>query len=406
MFKQPAALQEPRQADTPEQSGIGDKFTADTLQRSDYLRSFLVSTRAGGIFGVITAIIFLNTITIPWPPVLFFFALTLGSAFFSGLAGIGGAHLDVVLKKRGLTNEAHRGIITFGVIALVTIVATYLGGVLSGAFNVDSEFSRMALGGALAGVCFGAVFAFVTFRTEVTRQKMLLLELQNKHLTQIADREQLLREAARDLAIAEERNRMARELHDSISQGMHGIIFSLRSLRSVLENNERGLVILGHLEETADNTLKELRHLVMELSPSALETGELPEALRLHCDLYKRRQQVECDLNLDYHGGLHPDQEMAIYRIVQESLANTQQHAEATRVVVNLQEDATCVTLSVSDNGRGFDPQATTKGTGHGLTNMATRARQSDGELQIDSAPGKGTTIRVVYTKDDTINRQ
>ena len=372
-------------------------------KRSDLWRSFWLSARAGVVFGIIIAVYFLYAVSVPWPPTVFFLAISLGSALCSGLAGMGAAYLDVILKRRGMANEALRGVITFAIVALLAVVVTYLGGRLTRAWYVSEDLERLAFVGALAGIGFGAVFAFTTFRAEMTRQKMLLLELQNKHLAEIAEREQLLREAARNLAIAEERNRMARELHDSISQGMHGITYSLRSLRSVLENNERGLVILGHLEETADNTLKELRRLVMELSPSTLETNDLAEALRLHCDLFRRRQQIECQLELDYRGGLQPEQDMAVYRIVQESLANTQQHAAATRVTVSLREEAAQVILTVSDNGKGFDPQAWTKGAGHGLTNMATRARQNGGELHIESAPGKGTTIRVVFPKDNAV---
>lgn len=386
--------------DATGQPSTDDISSVTTLQRSDYLRSFLISARAGGVFGIVMSIIFLNTIAVPWPPVFFILSITLGAATFSGIAGLGGAYLDVMLQKRGMTNEKQRGIITFATVALLTVFVTYLGGALTGAYTIDSDIQRLSLWGTVAGVGFGAVFAFITFRTEMTRQKMLLLELQNQHLIEIANREQLLREAARNLAIAEKRNRMARELHDSISQGMHGIIYSLRSLRGVLVGNDRGLTILGHLDETADRTLKELRHLVMELSPSSLEEADLLEALRLHCDLYQRRQQVELELELDYRGKLHPDQEMTLYRIVQESLANTQQHAAATYIKVSLREDTTGVTLTVSDDGKGFDPNSVRADSGHGLANMATRVRQSGGQLQIDSYPGKGTTIRVTFTND------
>ena len=120
----------------------------------------------------------------------------------------------------------------------------------------------------LAGLAFGAVFALIVYRTERTRERLILLELENRHLAELAAREDLLREAARNLAVAEERNRMARELHDSISQGMHGIVFALRSLRTSLAGNSRGLETLDALEETAAATLRELRRLIVELEPS------------------------------------------------------------------------------------------------------------------------------------------
>jgi signal transduction histidine kinase len=157
--------------------------------------------------------------------------------------------------------------------------------------------------------------------------------------------------------------------------------------------------ILNHLEETAANALQELRRLVMELSPSPLEDRSLEEALTLHCDLFARRTQVELNLELDYNGALQPDQEMAVYRITQEALANIQKHAEAGRVAVSLQskDGATC--LSITDNGKGFEPQTAKKG--HGLTNMADRARQSGGRLEIKSAPLQGTTVILRFSKDD-----
>lgn len=219
-----------------------------------------------------------------------------------------------------------------------------------------------------------------------------------ERLAELALREELLQKAARNLAVAEERNRMARELHDSITQNIHGILYSLRPLREVLAGNQQGMKILNHLEETAAGALQELRRLVMELSPSPLEDRSLEEALSLQCDLFTRRTQVELSLELDYNGTLQPDQEMAVYRITQEALANIQKHAEAGRVVVSLQSDADTVCLSITDNGKGFDPK--TAGKGHGLANMAQRARQSGGKLEIKSAPRQGTTITLKFAKD------
>ena len=250
----------------------------------------------------------------------------------------------------------------------------------------------------LAGLAFGAVFALIVYRTERTRERLILLELENRHLAELAAREDLLREAARNLAVAEERNRMARELHDSISQGMHGIVFALRSLRTSLAGNSRGLETLDALEETAAATLRELRRLIVELEPSPLNEHGLVEALRLHGDLFARRQQIELQLNLGYNGGLQPEQEAALYRIAQEALANIAQHARAGRVELALTTGSAAgagnkaVTLTIRDNGCGFDQAAITPGFGK---NMAARARQGGGTLTISSHPGAGTAITV-----------
>ena len=283
--------------------------------------------------------------------------------------------------------------------AFLTLAITFAGTSLLGDLSFISDMNQFTLLGAAAGITFGAIFALFNYRAETIRQRIQLLELENRHLADLASREELLREAARKLAVAEERNRMARELHDSISQGVHGIVYSLRSLRAVLADNPRGREILGHLEETAADTLKELRRLVMELTPSPLEDQDLEDALRLHCDLFARRQQLELELDLDYRGRLQPDQEVALYRITQEALTNVQKHAAADRVRVSLRDGAETI-LTIEDDGKGFVVE--TVAGGHGLHNMANRARQSGGVFEIRSRPGQGTTVIVKYS--DTAN--
>lgn len=362
-----------------------------------YLKDFMRSALAGAIFGLVFSLIFIIFLSTPWPPALFAAGVTLLTGLLSGLAGLGAAYLDGRLLSWGVQKGQLRTVITFGIVVLITFALTFAVPLYFGVITLDAGIQRYLMWGGLSGLAFGAVYAIITYRSDKVRQKMLLLEMQNRHLAELAYREELLREAARNLAVAEERNRMARELHDSISQGMHGIVYSLRSLRGVLKGNQPGLEILGHLEETAAGTLKELRHLVVELTPSPLEEHGLPEALRLHCDLFSRRQAVELILELNYNGGLLPDQEAALYRIVQEALANIQQHADADRVEISLQEVNKIVQLSIVDNGKGFAPAAVARG--HGLANISTRVRRNDGTLQIVSSPGEGAAITAVFQK-------
>ena len=178
-----------------------------------------------------------------------------------------GALLESRLASWGVKGGLVRLAISFTLVAFLTLAITFAGTSLLGDLSFISDMNQFTLLGAAAGITFGAIFALFNYRAETIRQRIQLLELENRHLADLASREELLREAARNLAVAEERNRMARELHDSISQGVHGIVYSLRSLRAVLADNPRGREILGHLEETAADTLKELRRLVMELTP-------------------------------------------------------------------------------------------------------------------------------------------
>ncbi len=361
-------------------------------ERPEYVKSFLHSAAAGAAFGLIAAVVFLQLLVPPWTPLLFTAGIILLAGLSSGLAGLGGAYFDQRLLRWGIKKPLPRMAISYSVIALATFIVTYASITAFGMLPVGADLQYYTFWGMLGGLLFGAAFALANYLVWRNKQKLLLLEMENRHLAELASREALLREAAYNLAVSEERNRMARELHDTISQGIHGIVYALRPLRATLSGNERGLEIHGHLEQTAADTLKELRRLVMELSPSPLEDHRLSEALRLHCDLFARRQQITLYLQLDYRGGLQPDQEMALYRLVQEGLANVQQHTAAAHVTVKLTGEGNNATLTVCDDGCGFDP-ATVK-RGHGLNNMESRIRQSGGRLQIISTPGKGTEIK------------
>jgi len=388
VLKHPKKMHFKKPAEPPEQT-----------YKPGYRKIFLISAGAGAGFGLVAAVIFMNLELVPWPPALFFTVMIIGVAVYSGLLGLGTTYLEDYLRRKGMSNHFQRLAISFGAAFLVSLAVAYGITIIAGGAEISPAPYWYMLWSTLAGIAFGIIFALFNYRAEIIRQKIRILELENRRLAELALREELLREAARNLAVTEERNRMARELHDSITQDIHGILYSLRPLREVLSGNQQGMRILNHLEETAANALQELRRLVMELSPSPLEDRSLEEALTLHCDLFARRTQVELNLELDYNGALQPDQEMAVYRITQEALANIQKHAEAGRVAVSLQskDGATC--LSITDNGKGFEPQTAKKG--HGLTNMADRARQSGGRLEIKSAPLQGTTVILRFSKDD-----
>jgi signal transduction histidine kinase len=137
--------------------------------------------------------------------------------------------------------------------------------------------------------------------------------------------------------------------------------------------------------------------MIMELKPALLEENGLTEALNLHCDLFARRQNVTVNLDIAEHLPLAPEQEVAVYRIVQEALGNVQKHSDADWASVSLRamNSGETVNLVVRDNGKGFDPGQ--PGYGNGLMNMRARCREAGGELTVESAPGEGTTIRASF---------
>ena len=253
----------------------------------------------------------------------------------------------------------------------------------------------------LLGCLFGGIAGAIQYFYAKLGGKVKHLSRQNRLLADLAKKEQELAEKSKALAVMEERNRMARELHDSICQGIHGIIYSCHTLKKYLQateipNEARSLIEL--VEKTAGLTLSELRALILELRPTLLENQGLAEALRVNAELFSWHRQIEVKLDLDYVAGLTSAQEIAVYRIVQEAFANIRKHARANRVYLSLLESEKRVEAKIEDNGIGFDPKNIKKG--NGLLNMKTRTQDNGGVFRLQTAPGKGTIIRVEFPKD------
>ncbi|MDW7683562.1 MAG: histidine kinase, partial [Bacillota bacterium] len=283
----------------------------ETFPEDSRKKSFMTSALAGGAFGLVIGIVFLLMGIVDLPPVPFVAGLILLTSGVSGISGLGGAILDDGLKTRGLESAGLRSLVIFIVITAVTFGTAFLFIRHFRWGQISPTLQQYAVPGMFLGLVFGILVAFINYRIWKIQQKLHLLKVENRYLSELAEKDQLLQEAARNILVAEERNSMARELHDSISQGMHGIVFSLHSLRRQLGNDSDAEEILSHLEETTQATLQELRRLIMELTPSPLEDNSLEEALRLHCDLFSRRQQIDTDIQLQYKGKLTPEQEVA-----------------------------------------------------------------------------------------------
>jgi signal transduction histidine kinase len=203
----------------------------------------------------------------------------------------------------------------------------------------------------------------------------------------------------RQLAEAGERARIARELHDAISQNL----FSLRLLaagvgKALPAGSPLGPEVAA-MEQTATATMHEMQALLLELRPVALEDAGLIPALEELCRAYRERLGVAIDADLE-PVELAPPVEHAVLRIVQEALANAVRHARPDRVRLRLHREDGQVAVSVTDDGAGFDPAQANQRHGMGLGLMRQRAAELGGSLQLDSAPGQGTTVRVLLPKD------
>jgi signal transduction histidine kinase len=205
-----------------------------------------------------------------------------------------------------------------------------------------------------------------------------------------------LYQQAEQLAVMEERSRLGRELHDSVTQSLYSLtLFAEVGRRAAGAGNlEQVMDYLARLGQVAQQTLKEMRLLVYELRTAALEAEGLVTALQQRLDAVEKRAGVEGRLIVETQIELPAAVEEGLYRIAQEALNNALKHAVASLVTVRLRSDNDLVELEVADNGQAFDPANISNSGGLGLTSMRERAERLGGTLTIMSKPGQGTTVR------------
>ncbi len=204
-----------------------------------------------------------------------------------------------------------------------------------------------------------------------------------------------LYERAQEAATLEERQRLARELHDSVSQALYGIALGARTARTLLDRSpERVAEPLDYVLSLAEAGLAEMRALIFELLPEALETEGLVAALGKQAAAVQARHGIAITTDLGDEPAAPLAVKEALYRIAQEALHNVVKHAQAHAVQVRLAQGAQELALDVSDDGVGFAGDSSFPG--HlGLHTMRDRATRLGGALEIDTAPGSGTHIRV-----------
>jgi len=221
-----------------------------------------------------------------------------------------------------------------------------------------------------------------------------------RDITERKRAEEALFEQTRETAVLEERNRMAREIHDTLAQGFTGIVLQLEAGEQALDESPGE--VTGHLERAkslARESLQEARRSVWNLLPHALEGLSLEEALQEEVNRYAGETQGKASFSLlGRPTALSSEVQTALLRVCQESLTNARKHAEATEVSVTLVFGPDSVGLDVKDNGKGFDagmPHGATMQGGFGLPGMEQRANSLGGNLAVRSEKGKGTLVEV-----------
>lgn len=204
---------------------------------------------------------------------------------------------------------------------------------------------------------------------------------------------QRLRQQAERLAVVSERQRLARELHDAITQSLYSQTLFARSAIDALNDGhlDKTGEHLHQLEVSASQALREMRVLLHQLRPLDLAHRGLREAIEERLALVERRVGLLATSEIDPEITLDEATEDVLYRVTLEALNNSLRHAHATQVDVQLHRTADGLDLFVIDNGEGFDLEEVTPGLG--LSNIRERAAQVSGELHIDSRPGRGTAL-------------
>jgi two-component system, NarL family, sensor histidine kinase LiaS len=262
---------------------------------------------------------------------------------------------------------------------------------------------------------FGALFGFIMSRGLTRRLKALTLAADawsegnfsiqpqdrsqdeisylGRRMRHMAERVQSLLQTQHELALLEERNRLARELHDTVKQQTFATLMQVRAARNLLESDPQ--TAGQHLEE-AENLIKtsqqELSSMISELRPAALEGQGLAEALGSYLETWSKHACIPADFKVQGQRRLPLTVEQALYRVAQEALANAARHSRATAVAVELVYAERQVSLTIADNGVGFDLSTGLK-QGFGLQSMRERIEALGGQVKIKTSANEGTRI-------------
>ena len=213
-----------------------------------------------------------------------------------------------------------------------------------------------------------------------------------RRLNSMADQLQTLLDTRRELAVVEERNRLARDLHDSVKQQAFAAAAQLDAVQALMGDNPAAAA--DHVNKAVhliDDLRHELTGLIQELRPAALQDKGLVAALQDYTARWSEQTEIISETRVQGERALGLEIEQSIFRIIQEALANAARHSQATHVEILLTYNTDVITLTIHDNGQGF--QANSKNRGLGLHSMRERAESLGGELIVESRPGHGARL-------------
>jgi NarL family two-component system sensor histidine kinase YdfH len=247
----------------------------------------------------------------------------------------------------------------------------------------------------LAAIGFSAFFAYAFFRQMEAREKAhnLLQELEKAH--------QQLAEYAlevENLTLTNERQRMARELHDTLAQGVAGLILQLEAANIHIEQKNSGKTqeILQQALTRARATLVDARRAIADLRIELSDPQSLGEGITREVERFRNATGIPCELSLDLPETITDEMTEHIFRTITEGLGNIARHAQASHAGIKFSSEDNQLVVRIWDDGIGFDPEAEITRSGHyGLLGIRERARLAGGILKIESSPGAGTQIHL-----------
>ena len=246
----------------------------------------------------------------------------------------------------------------------------------------------------------------LTLQQRVTERTQELQSANQRLQNEIEQRARIEKELAEKAAIeavAADRTRLARDLHDAVTQTLFSASLTAEVLPDLWEMDvEEAHRSTEELRQLTRGALAEMRTLLLELRPATLTQTRLSDLIRQLCEAFIGRSRLPIKLNIEGDCKLPPEVQVACYRIAQESLNNVFKYARATQVDVNLFLSPSCVRFVVCDNGIGFDT-STTKPTSLGMRIMRERAEAIGADFQISSTPGAGTCVDVTWNENPNV---
>jgi signal transduction histidine kinase len=258
--------------------------------------------------------------------------------------------------------------------------------------RVDNKFLVVAIIAAVA-------ILILTFLYLRGKQKIIIQqnELQQKRISELEkDRHYVAVESLLQ-GQEEERSRIARDIHDGLGSMLSSAKHNLTSMKGNVSMTSDSVIIFNKSVDLIDSSMKELRRVAHNMMPEALIRFGLKDAVHDFCESLNNNVCKIEFVALNLVNRFESAKEIVVYRIVQELVTNTLKHAEASKVLVQLVQDDNLITLTVEDNGVGFDVEALKTNRGAGWTNIYSRVSYLNGKLEVDSKPSLGTSVIIEF---------